>query len=198
MPTKPISLLAGLSAALLISVAATAQESGGETPTPANPFPELAMGEEIMGTPFVVSEHEDWALQCIRVPEGEEQPCYIAQVVADTTGNPTAAVNIFTLPDDPNNPAKAAAEFVTPLGTLLTANLVLAIDVTSPKVYPYRWCDQRGCFAQIGLTNEELDMMRAGERAMMTIVSVENPQAPILLPISLKGFTAAYDALKAR
>jgi invasion protein IalB len=47
----------------------------------------------------------------------------------------------------------------------------------------------------MALTADQVQSMQARARATITIARAANPDAPIAIPISLNGFTAAYKAL---
>jgi invasion protein IalB len=89
----------------------------------------------------------------------------------------------------------AGATIITPLETLLTANITVKIDTNKPKVYPFTFCSGIGCVARIGFTQGELDALKKGAKATMIIVPVAAPDQTVNLDISLKGFTAGFDAV---
>lgn len=156
--------------------------------------PGLSMGVEDAGVsqPFVKSTHGDWQLRCVRAA-GDAEICQLYQLLRDADGNSVAEFNLFPLPD--SGQAVAGANIVTPLETLLTANLRLAVDGGQNKVYPYSFCSQVGCFARIGLTAPEVDSFRKGASARVTIVPAAAPDDTVVLTLSLSGFTAGFNAL---
>ncbi len=154
----------------------------------------LSMGapESQVSQPFVKGTFGDWELRCVRA-QGNNEICQLYQLLRDGEGTSVAEFNLFPLPE--GQQAVAGANIVTPLETLLTANLRLAVDGGQPKVYPYSFCSQVGCFSRIGLTAEELDAFRKGARANVTIVPAAAPNETVQLSLSLSGFTAGYNAL---
>lgn len=151
-------------------------------------------GEAQVGQTYAREEHGDWELRCVKAQEGED-PCQLYQLLRDAEGNAVAEFNIFPLPE--GGQAAAGANVITPLETLLTANLRLAIDGGQPKVYPYSFCSRIGCFARIGLTTAEVDLFRKGSGAKVTIVPAASPDETVELTLSLTGFTAGFNALNA-
>ena len=151
-------------------------------------------GEVQVGQTYSKEEHGDWELRCVKAQEGED-PCQLYQLLRDAEGNAVAEFNIFPLPE--GGQAAAGANVITPLETLLTANLRLAIDGGQPKVYPYSFCSRIGCFARIGLTTAEVDLFRKGSGAKVTIVPAASPDETVELTLSLTGFTAGFNALNA-
>jgi invasion protein IalB len=146
------------------------------------------------GSIYVASTHGDWELRCLRAKDGSD-PCQLYQLLKDAQGNSVAEFSLFPLPE--GQPAIVGATFVAPLETLLTEQLRLQVDGGNGKVYPFTWCDKEGCIARIGLTSEEVEGLKAGNSATATIVPVVAPTQTVVLTVSLKGFTAGYDALKA-
>ncbi len=164
---------------------------------PAKDLPgELSMGQAdgagAPGETYVQEVVDDWTVQCVRAPEGED-PCQLYQLLRDADGNAVAEVSIFPLPE--GGQAVAGATIITPLETLLTQQISLKIDKAAAKRYPFSWCSQVGCFARIGFTQADVNAFRAGAAATLTIVPVAAPDKKVDLTMSLKGFTKGYEAL---
>lgn len=156
--------------------------------------PGLSMGNEeaAPGQPYVKDTFGDWQLRCI-ADQADSEVCQLYQLMQDGEGNSVAEFNIFPIPE--GQQAAAGANIITPLETLLTANLRMSVDGGQNKVYPYSFCSQIGCFSRIGLTAEELDRFRAGNAATILIVPAAAPTETVSLSLSLSGFTAGYNAL---
>lgn len=194
-------LIRTLPLAILLAVAGpvfaqdTTDESASEE-APADPM-QLNMGEEAPpaedgpGSIYVKSEHDDWEIRCIRAAEGQD-PCQLYQLLTDPSGNPVSEINIFPLTGGTTD-AAAGATVVTPLETLLTAQLALQVDSSGFKKYPFSWCSQIGCFARLGFTADDVAAFKRGNEARIVIVPVAAPDQRVTLTVSLKGFTAAYD-----
>ncbi len=154
----------------------------------------LSMGapETDVSQPYVKETFGDWELRCVQA-QGNREICQLYQLLRDSEGTSVAEFNLFPLPE--GQQAAAGANIVTPLMTLLTANLRLAVDGGQAKVYPYSFCSQVGCFSRIGLTAGEVDAFRKGAAATVTIVPAEAPNETVELTLSLSGFTAGFNAL---
>lgn len=146
------------------------------------------------GSTYVKEAFESWELRCVRVAEGDE-PCQLYQLLKDAEGNSVAEIGMFSLPE--GGEAAAGATIIVPLETLLTAGLRLGVDAAQPKVYPFTFCGQMGCVARVGFTAEEIAAFKAGGKATMTIVPAVAPDKTVALDMSLKGFTAGFDAVAA-
>lgn len=179
--------------ALALTGPVAAQDSdAGDAPPPSVGLP---LGEEVtdaMGDTYVADSFGDWTKICQRVPDGSD-PCGLTQLITDPEGSPTAEITIYPLP--PGGEAVAAADILTPLGTVLSQQVSIRVDGGTPRRYPFFVCDMGGCLARIGLTAAMVESFRRGNQAQMTIFFVLAPDQPIDLPISLRGFTAGYSAL---
>jgi invasion protein IalB len=164
--------------------------------TPATPAPDLSMGQDTAGVtePYVKATHGDWQLRCVKAEDGSD-PCEIYQLLKDDKGNAVAEVTMLSLPE--GGEAVAGATVVVPLETLLTQQVTIAIDGTSPKRYPFTFCASVGCFARIGFTSAEVEALKKGSKAVISVVPVAAPDKVVSVNISLTGFTDAFDAVKA-
>lgn len=162
----------------------------------------LSTGEPVTTTPgpgdsYVGATFEDWELVCVTAAEGEgEDPCQMYQLLRDAQGNATAEITLFPLPA--GEEAVAGATVLTPLETLLTAQLVMQVDENTAKRFPFTFCTAIGCIARVGFTAEDVDAFRRGSVAKWQVVPVAAPDQVIDLSMSLKGFTAAFADLTAR
>ena len=156
--------------------------------------PEGAAGEPQIGQTYVAEKHGDWQLRCVK-SDGEKDPCQLYQLLLDGEGNSVAEFSIFNLPE--GQQAVAGATVVTPLETLLTAELRLRVDEGQVRRYPYSFCSQIGCFARIGFTQAEVDAFKAGAAGTVVIVPAAAPNEVVQLKVSLSGFTAGWNALVA-
>lgn len=158
----------------------------------------LSMGTEVtndgVGSSYVEASFDAWEQRCIRTEDGAD-PCQLYQLLRDSDNNAVAEFSMFNLPA--GNQAAAGATVIVPLETLLTENLVMAIDGSAPKIYPFTFCSTIGCISRIGFTAAEVEQFKKGAKAVLTIVPVVAPDQKVSVDLSLKGFTAAYTAVSA-
>jgi invasion protein IalB len=200
LPRK-LALSLGL-AAFGFAPLAFAQETAPSEPAPvvadAPTADNLSMGttpgaeEGGIGSNYVSATFEQWEQRCVKTEDGSD-PCQLYQLLKDQTGNAVAEISLFALPD--GGQAVAGATVVVPLETLLTANLTIAIDTSPAKIYPFTFCAAIGCVARVGFTAEELTQFKKGAKATISIVPAVAPDQKVNLDLSLKGFTAGYDAV---
>ena len=207
MTTKSTAFALVAAAGLFALVPAFAQETAAAAQQPAAPVAGDAAnaaglslgtptsgGEPKVGDTYVVAAFDAWEQRCIKTPTGAD-PCQLYQLLKDSSGNAVAEASLFPLP--PGGEAAAGATIVTPLETLLTAQLSLGIDAAQPKHYPFSFCSPIGCISRVGFTADEIAAMKKGNKATVSIVPVVAPDQVVALDISLKGFTAGFDAVMA-
>ena len=201
--SRPLAVALALGLVSATGFAALAQEAPAEPAAePAAPAAEapadgLSMGQapaDGPGSTYVKEAFESWELRCVRVAEGAE-PCQLYQLLKDAEGNSVAEIGMFSLPE--GGEAAAGATIIAPLETLLTAGLRMGVDAAEPKIYPFTFCSQMGCVARVGFTDEEVASFKAGVKATITIVPAVAPDKTVALDMSLKGFTAGFDAVTA-
>lgn len=159
--------------------------------------PDLDMGEDPSEAKpsgprtYTQDGFDDWVLRCLEVPEGTDV-CQMYQLLKDEAGSSVAEVNIFKIKD--GGQAVAGGTFIVPLETLLPQKLTITVDGGGARRYDYSFCSQIGCYARVGLTNEDINRFKAGAVAQVSIVPAIAPDKKVTVEMSLKGFTAAYKA----
>lgn len=188
-----------IATALGLASPIAAQEATTETEV-QGPAPAVSLGETVVegrtvGEEYVKETFGDWAHRCVTVAEGEE-PCNAYQLLVDAQGNAVAEISILPLAN--GGQAAAGGTIVTPLETLLTNQITLQVDNNPARRYPFTFCTNEGCVGRLGFTQEDVDGFKRGANATATIFNAANPSTPVILNMSLTGFTAAYDNLTAR
>lgn len=194
-----LALILALAAAPLIAQT-TEEAPKTEEAADAATGDNLAMGQEVggdgVGSNYTAAKFEEWEQRCVRTESGID-PCQLYRLLKDKDGNSVAEFTMFNLPKGSEGPAVAGATFIAPLETLLTAGMTLQIDTAKGKIYPFTFCTQIGCIARIGFTAEEVEAMKKGSNALITIVPFVAPNEKVELNMSLTGFTAGLGAVMA-
>lgn len=142
----------------------------------------------------VRSTHGDWEIRCL----GDD--CSMTQTYLDGEGRPVLAVSISKLPE-PQQTAEGqvllgVARILTPLNVQLPEGLGLKIDDGPARSAPYVVCSQVGCLSRPPLTADLVDELKSGGRAeFLTVIETREGKRIVVAPISLSGFTAAFDEL---
>jgi len=132
----------------------------------------------------------DWVARCVTPPGETRHKCSLQQSVF--TKEPrrqllNIAIGFFGKERVPG------AIFAVPLRVYLPAGLILSIPGAQVVRIVFDVCLPQGCRAPVSLTPELVAAMKKAERGEVTIEDAA--RKPLKLPISLKGFTAGYNAL---
>ena len=146
-----------------------------------------------VGQHYLVETYRDWQRICIKSNEAED-PCHMYQLIKNEDGLAIGEITLLKV-SEPEG-VSAAATILTPLGTLLTSRLVLTLDDGTRGDYPFSWCDKRGCYVRAAFTDDEVLSMKKGRTGTIKIETISAPGEPLILPVSLLGFTAAIGDLR--
>mgnify|MGYP001047026756 CR=1 FL=1 len=149
--------------------------------------------EPAVGEPYERETVGDWSVRCVRAGEGEAERCTLYQLLQNDEGVSVAEFNLFRLPE--GGEIAAGTTIVVPLETFLPEQLTIAVDGENARRYPYRFCNRAGCIARVGLTSEQVDLLKQGANATLRIVPAAAPDTEVVLNLSLDGFTAGFDAI---
>ncbi|WP_424833637.1 invasion associated locus B family protein [Ruegeria sp.] len=190
-----IRKLLTLTTAVVLGTSALAQETTQEQTDQTQVGSDLDLGESgpRVGEQYIKEESGDWGVSCLKSQDGND-PCAMVQVLNGAQGDPIAEVTIGKLPA--GGAAVAWANVVVPLETLLQAQLAMSIDGAPRKLYNYHHCIPLGCLAQLGLTQADIDAMKSGTKAVLSLVPARLPDQVVNMEMSLAGFTAAFDGLE--
>ena len=187
-------------AAALCCGAVYAQETTQEN-QPAAETPQTQSGSELdlgesgprVGEQYVQEESGDWNITCLKTEDGND-PCLLRQILMGKEGQPIAEISLNKLPE--GAAAVAGASLIVPLETMLQAQIALSIDGAPGKRYDYHHCNPVGCVAQLGFTQGDIDAMKSGTKATISLVSVLAPSQLLQVEMSLAGFTSGFDKLE--
>jgi invasion protein IalB len=189
MPWKHSALL--FVALMLAAAGASAQKISDLEQDAA---PAAATTEAASPTDVQVTQVGDWNLVC---EPGGAPPCAMTQLGKDPQGSPAIEFVVRKV-DDENATiegikVEAVADIVTPLGVLLEFGLRLKIDTSEERGAPYRICQKHGCLVREPLSAEVIEALKKGNTALITVAA--EGAGPVEIPISLSGFTKAYESL---
>lgn len=159
---------------------------------PANPAKSAA--EATVGGFYLDQSQGDWQIRCQKTADGKD-PCELYQLMRDAQDNPVAEVSLVPL----SGKAAAGATLVAPLETDLLPGLGFRVDAGEQKAYPFSFCTQIGCFSRVAMSQAEVDVLRKGNKVTVSLLPFGAPaDGKVDLSLSLKGFSAAWDAVKAK
>ena len=138
----------------------------------------------------------DWAKKCENTPvdkDGKQlEICYVFQNVTNKeNGQMIMQVRIGFAPEK----AEPIMIVTLPLGALLPPGAGFLVEGGDPVKLPFLACGREGC-TTVGqpLTEKTVQAMQKGEKAAVRVALLS--QQVLNLPVSLKGFTRAFNSLK--
>lgn len=157
---------------LLAGAAATAQQNNADQP-PAQP------------------PVNSWTINCASAGDVNALDCLMSQSLTEAkTGQRVLTITIRRQPD-----TKYALVLMLPHGIYLPAGVSYSIDGKEKAAATIQTADQNGSYAVVPMEVALVKALKAGTRLD---VGVETAQRqPLVLPISLTGFSATYDKLVA-
>lgn len=190
----------GLVALLALAGPAVAQDSTAAPAADATAAPAAATDQKL--ETYIDGQFGDWQRECLRQPEGSTKadPCRIVQILKDTQNQPVGKIALGVQPA--GSQAVASSEVLLPLdlGILLSQGLSLGVDQGLTKKYNFYLCLQSGCTARLLFSNDDIAAFKAGDKMKLGLVAFLPPDRKamqISIPVSLKGFTKAYDSIAA-
>ncbi|MGC2856521.1 invasion associated locus B family protein [Novispirillum sp. DQ9] len=157
-----------LAAATAFALAATAALPAAAAPQPGQKF-------------------GDWTVGCEQANGG--QLCNISQMMQNPQAKQSILVAIA-------RPAQGDPQFLVrvPLGVILTEGVGVKVDEGKAVRLPFVQCMASGCQTIVPMEADTITKMKSGNT--LNIIFVAPGGQPITVPMSLKGFTAAFDGLK--
>ena len=150
-----------------------------------------AVAQDASGQPEAAPPPAPWGARCASDSRSTVPDCVIEQrVVLSNNGQLLVAVTV-RLPADSTTPV---VMIQTPFGLHLPAGLKLAIDDIPVKTLPLQTCDASGCYAGDVLPPDFLAALKRG--TTLSVTFQDNAQRDIAVPVSLNGFTAAYEKIQ--
>lgn len=134
----------------------------------------------------------DWTARCVNSEALNQQSCVLEQIVFGKEGNAILRAAAGYLQENKNK-AVPAVLVTVPLMVALQEGLAISIDKKGAFVAPYHHCNPEGCVAGLPLDKKVLAAFKKGNDATIRLVAVNGEVMD--LPLSLRGFTAGYNAL---
>jgi invasion protein IalB len=157
----------------------------------ATPTPLAAQSEAPRsGAEIETQQFEDWVLRCQPASETQLQACRIRQnIIAEDSGN-----TVLQIVAGRFGPEKVlGAVFFVPVGVRLPPGIRIQVDERPPRVFPFEVCDSETCQVRAILEGDLLEDFKAGMTGQVNFQNAAGRSRTV--PISLKGFTAALQAL---
>ncbi len=148
----------------------------------------------VAGNVQAKSEHgkkfKDWTVICEKLPSSKEKICNIFQNVTNEKKKVVMQIAIGYPPG--SNDAQAL--ITLPLGVLLQPGIEFKGGDAKAFRVPFGVCVKNGCVAIAKLSKDVIKLMKSGTKGSVKFAAAKNKI--IAIPVSLSGFTAAFNSLK--
>ena len=140
--------------------------------------------------PTETQTYGDWTVRCF--PVQSDGPCDLAQ--ESTNQQTKQRLVVISIAYAPRND-RYAVTIVVPLGVQLPSGLVIAHGDYRSKPFPFRRCEDDGCYVEAALDPAVIEVLSKGaDKSSLNITAFAG--GAISLPLSLKGFPQAMVAMK--
>lgn len=134
--------------------------------------------------------YKDWEVHCIKGTD----TCAMQQVGSTAQEERALYITIQRVKNTPSADGRAIPAVISalaPLGVLIPYGLRAVIDAGDPTGMPFERCGPAGCVASAPMSDQTVTRMKKGNRIVFKFAL----DREIDVPISLSGFTAAYNSL---
>ncbi len=133
---------------------------------------------------------KNWTVICEKLPKSGKEICNVFQNVTNDKNKVVLQVAVGYVPGQ----NKPQILLTLPLGVLLEPGIEFKGGNAKPIRLPFKVCIANGCVAMTMLDDETIKNMKAGTKGSVKFAATK--EQVIEVPISLSGFTAAFNSLK--
>ncbi|MEM9278145.1 MAG: invasion associated locus B family protein [Pseudomonadota bacterium] len=120
--------------------------------------------------------------------QGNSKICNVQYQAVASTGQVVTSVNLAEISGEVE---RRVFQITVPTGRLIPPGIELQVDGKKANSVPYTFCTPRICAAEVTLNDELVGILKAGGEMVLTSTNFQGKKNPI--PVTLSGFTAAYD-----
>jgi invasion protein IalB len=168
-------------------------ETAAQQPAPPAAQPQTAPQSSQPNPQRTTATYDDWVVRCeIQAGPPQQKICDMAQLAqVQGQANPISRVGIA-------KPAKGEAVKLViqlPVNVSVPGGVKIQADDKDPGlVAPFKRCIPAGCFAEVDLKDDMMKKLRAAAQSWKMQLK-DGGEHEVAIPLSLKGFAQAYDAL---
>ena len=120
--------------------------------------------------------------------QGANKVCNVQFRVITNAGQVVTSLNLVEVTGEIK---RRVFRIIVPTGRSLPPGIQVQVDGKRAVAIPYTYCRPRVCGAEVALDDKLVGIFKAGGKLDVTTINFQGRQNPV--PITLKGFTAAYD-----
>lgn len=143
------------------------------------------------GPSSITETFQDWVVQCSsEVADGDAvRACQMSQELSRSSDGQ----RVLNMALQRNSDGTPVLRLVTPLGVVLAQGVGVEAAEQELVRFGFQTCLPSGCIAQGPLEPSDMDELRGGAEAQVTMLGVNGDN--VSLTISLMGFSAAWERL---
>jgi invasion protein IalB len=157
----------------------------------ANPAAQATNSQNNAQTKPQTQQHDDWLEVCVE--QNNQTRCQAQQTLQRKTQQGAMRMLQVTVSQDAQG--NLGLQLITPLGINVASGLLLKVDEGKESQIPFLTCLQDGCLGIHKLDDNLLSAMKRGNVAKVAFRPF-NQQQPLVIDVSLKGFTAAMQKVE--
>lgn len=150
----------------------------------------FSLASNVQAKPEHGKKFKDWTVVCEKLPQSKKEICNIFQNVTNDKKKVVLQVAIGYAPDS----SEPQALVTLPLGVLLQPGIEFKGGTAEVKRAPFGVCVKNGCIVIMKLSPEIIKGMKSGTEGSVKFAAAQ--KQIIEVPVSLSGFTAAFNSLK--
>lgn len=150
----------------------------------------FTLAGNVQAKPENGKKFKDWTVVCEKIPSSGEEICNIFQNVTNDKKKVVLQVAIGYRPGS----SEPQALFTLPLGVLLQPGIEFKGGNAEAARIPFSVCVKNGCVAIAKLEPATIKGMKTGDKGSVKFAAAQ--KQIIEIPVSLSGFTAAFNSLK--
>lgn len=142
-----------------------------------------------------IERFKDWRVRCAQLPASDNQRrCFMGQVVNVTQEGDDKSIPVLSIVVMRSDDKKTARMVLTlPLGVRLPPGVAVKVDEGKEARAPFQLCARDGCRSVLDMDGSLIGAMRKGKQARVAFADAQGKTG--VIPVSLSGFTAAYNRL---
>ena len=145
-----------------------------------------ALAATSVQAPAQQAPQNSWFKVCTK--QADNDICTVQNIRTASTGQLLTAVNMIQITGKEN---RALFQVAVPTGRVIPAGISMQVDENEAQRIGFAICLPDRCIAEAPLTTEIVDAFKRGGQVTFTTVNIQNQPNPV--PVSLQGFTAAFD-----
>ncbi|MEM6987207.1 MAG: invasion associated locus B family protein [Pseudomonadota bacterium] len=135
----------------------------------------------------------DWTARCSVPPNSNAQVCVLEQIVFSDDGERPMLRAAAGFLEQPGGVFEPAILTTVPLMVALQPGLAVSVDGGDAFIADFHHCTPEGCVAGLPLDERVMGAFRRGADAEIRVATIDG--ATVSMTLSLRGFSAGFDAL---